>query len=109
MKNFTTVSLYIYALAITVLSFFVMIKLQNIKEGNRELQSQLSRTKEALEFKIEECESSLDLEGDRDQRYEMEISYWGRMYEAMKEKHPKTAADLEKQNLIPNTDHFNKK
>jgi hypothetical protein len=106
MKNFTTIFLYVYVVTITALSFFMVSKLQKTTKENKELKTQLVNTREALQFKIEECENFLDLESDRYERYEMEVSYWGRMYEAMKEKHPKTAAALEKQNFIPDTDHL---
>jgi low affinity Fe/Cu permease len=106
MKNFTNIFLYVYAATITVLSFLMVNKLQKTKKENEELVSHLVRTQEALQFKIEECESYLDLESDQDERYEMEVSYWGQMYDAMKEKHPKTAAALEKENFIPNTDYL---
>jgi|694.fasta_scaffold36925_3 hypothetical protein len=106
MKNFANIFLYVYAATITAVSFFMVATLQKTKKENAELQSQLVRTQEALEFKLEECETYLDLENDRYEKYEMEVSYWGRMYEAMKEKHPKTADALEKQNFIPNTDYL---
>jgi hypothetical protein len=101
MKSFTNIFMYVYAGVITIMSFVMVNALTNTRQENKQLKTRLANTQEALEFKIKECENFLYLESERYQMYEMEVSYWGRMYEAMKTKHPATAAALEKENSIP--------
>lgn len=101
MKSFTNIFIYVYAGTITVMSFVMVNALAGAKQENKQLKNELKQTQEMLDFERKRCEGILDLESERFQMYEMEVSYWGQMYDAMKARHPATAAALERAYLIP--------
>jgi hypothetical protein len=98
MKNtFVTLFLAVYSIALMTTTFLITQKNKSLSLENEKLKVEIKTCNEWKKFVEDEHKNEVDYMEDQIEMRESEISHWGRMYESMKAKHPKTAAELERQ------------